>query len=145
MAVDSSWAQQTTGSLEGRILDEGGEPVAYANIVVSGPNLQGARGTISTTDGYFRIPSLPIGVYIVNISHITYQALTYHDIAIQLGKTTSLPETRLSVRVHEAPEVGNQCGFNELPIQSPRRSADRSKLPLLHRLGSTGQCQFLWR
>jgi hypothetical protein len=105
MAVDSSWAQQTTGSLEGRILDEGGEPVAYANIVVSGPNLQGARGTISTTDGYFRIPSLPIGVYIVNISHITYQALTYHDIAIQLGKTTSLPETRLSVRVHEAPEV----------------------------------------
>ncbi|NIM18689.1 MAG: TonB-dependent receptor [Candidatus Latescibacteria bacterium] len=98
-------AQEITGNIEGRIVDQAGEPVAFANVNVSSPSLQGMRGMMSTADGHFGIFKLPVGVYTVRISHVSYHEATYEDVAVRLGRTTTLGEIRLTLKVHEVPAV----------------------------------------
>ena len=72
-------AQETTGNIEGFLTNENGEPVTYANVVVSGLSLPGTRGGISGNTGYFLVPNLPPGKYTVIISHIAHEGLTFEE------------------------------------------------------------------
>jgi hypothetical protein len=98
-------AQQITGNIEGRIVDEQGEAILLVTVSVTGPDLQGSRAVLSSSNGYFFVPKLPVGAYIVKISHVSYQDVTYENIIVRLGKTTTMPEIRLKATLHEAPEI----------------------------------------
>ena len=97
-AVPSA-AQDNTGSIEGRIRDDKGELVPFANVVVSGPSLLESRGVMATSTGYFAIFDLPPGTYTVKISHITYQQLEFENVIVRLGETTTLDAIRLKIAV----------------------------------------------
>lgn len=56
---------QTTGSIEGRVLDAAGGALPGATIEVKSPSLQGSRRTLSEADGRFRLSLLPPGTYSV--------------------------------------------------------------------------------
>jgi hypothetical protein len=99
------FTQETTGSLEGQIVDEAGQIVQLAGITVTSPSLQGTRKQVATPDGYFGIFNLPVGVYTVKISHISYHEATYEDVPVRLGRMTTLGEVRLTSKAFEAPEV----------------------------------------
>jgi outer membrane receptor for ferrienterochelin and colicin len=99
------WSQEVTGNLEGRILQVEGKPLAQVNITIHGPSLQGQRGTASDHDGYFRLLRLPVGAYTVKLSHVAHQEVSYENIPIRLGKTTTLGEVRLQSRMVEMAEV----------------------------------------
>jgi hypothetical protein len=101
LSYTSSFAQQITGNLEGRVLDSDGGPLPAVNILVSGPSLQGTRGTASDDRGYFRVLALPVGTYTVTISHIAHQTAKYENISIRLGKTTTLGEVPLQPKTLE--------------------------------------------
>jgi len=109
-------AQQVTGNLEGRILTLQSEPLAGANVVVTSPSLQGERGAACNTQGYFRVVAIPAGVYSVRISHIGYQDITYENVLIRLGKTTTLGEIPLAPKSIEMPKV---VVFESKPIIDP--------------------------
>ncbi len=98
-------AQSTTANLEGWILDSNNNPVATANIIVSSSDLQGSRGISTDERGYFRITSIPIGIYSIKISHISYQKVTINNINLYLGQTTSLGEIHLQQSTIETSEV----------------------------------------
>jgi len=99
------WAQETTGNLEGRILDPKGQPVMGAEVSISSPVLQGIRQGATDPQGYFRFFSLPSGPYTVKIGHPDYQEMTFQDVFIRLGKTSTIGEIRLQTRFREAHEV----------------------------------------
>jgi len=105
LLVAAIQAQQINGNLEGRILDSPGQPLAEVNISATGPNLQGVRGGVNDKLGYFRILALPVGPYTVKISRLGYQPVTYENVLIRLGKTTTLVEVRLQAKTLEMPEV----------------------------------------
>jgi hypothetical protein len=65
--------QSTTGNLEGWIHDASGSAIVGANVTVASPDLQGGRGVSTDERGYFRLLALPIGVYTVNLHHVSYQ------------------------------------------------------------------------
>jgi hypothetical protein len=98
-------AQEITGKIEGRILDDVGNAVAFANVVVSGPSLQGNRGVMSTVDGDFGLFRLPAGPYSITISHVSYQTLVIENVIVYLGTTTALNDIGLKTKVYETPEV----------------------------------------
>lgn len=52
---------QTTGGLQGRVLDPKGRPVAGAKVSLSGPAFQGGRTVITDDSGSYRIGLLPPG------------------------------------------------------------------------------------
>jgi hypothetical protein len=98
-------AQQTTGDLQIRVMDSLGLPIAGVNVVASGVNVQGIRGGASDDAGSCTILGLPPGKITVRLSHANYQLLSFQEVLIALGKTTSLGEIRLQQRVHDMPEL----------------------------------------
>ena len=98
-------AQLTTGSIEGRLFTSAGEPVSFANVTVTGPNLQGARGVMSTTTGYFGVFKLPAGEYTVKIFHVSYHEATIEKVIVYLGRSNALGDIKLEDKIHEAPKV----------------------------------------
>jgi len=98
-------AQETTGNIEGRLVDSEGKPIAFANVNVTSPSLQGGRGVMSTSDGYFGVFKLPVGIYKVTISHVSYQQVIYEEVDVRLGRTTTLGKVTLASKTYEAPAV----------------------------------------
>ena len=98
----TSWrvasAQQVDGSLEARVVDPAGKPLAYANVAVNGPQLQGLRHTITDRAGHARLLALPVGVYTVRITHIAHHEVVLEQVFVELGRTTGLGEIRMEPR-----------------------------------------------
>lgn len=103
--VTSLLSQETTGKLEGRILDSGRNPVVSANILINSNSMQGERGATTNEKGYFYAFNLPVGNYTVKISHIGKQTLTFENIFVQLGKTSTLGEITLKSEAEQISEV----------------------------------------
>jgi hypothetical protein len=62
--VRVSWAQ-TTGDLTGRLTDSAGDGLAGATVIATSASLQGDRVVVTDGKGFFRVPALPPGVYLV--------------------------------------------------------------------------------
>ncbi len=54
-----------TGAIDGTVVDKDGAPLPGVNVTVSSPNLMGTRSLQTGTDGLFRFPALPPGLYSV--------------------------------------------------------------------------------
>ena len=88
----AAWAQSQGGSLQGKIVDEAGQPVIGAMIQVSGPNVQGFLGAATDTNGQYVIPYLPVGKnYQVKVEAPGYNSVVRKGIDVPLGSTISLP------------------------------------------------------
>ena len=105
LTVGTAWTQDVTGNLEGRVLNLKGEALPGVNVTVNGSSLQGVRGAASDERGAFRILALPVGSYTVKVSHTAYQGVTYENVSVRLGKTTTLGEVQLQARTVGLPEV----------------------------------------
>ena len=87
----TAWAQQG-GGLQGRVVDEAGQPVIGATIQVSGPAVQGFMGAATDTSGSYIIPFLPVGRgYEVKVEAPGYNTVIRKGIEIVLGATANLP------------------------------------------------------
>ena len=89
--VVSAYAQVTTSSMSGRVLDEAGVPVpgvaVVATHVPSGTNY----GVMTNTEGYYSIQGMrPGGPYEVLVSTLGYQDVTFTGVVLQLGETFNL-------------------------------------------------------
>jgi hypothetical protein len=116
VCVSTARAQEVTGSLEGRVFDPEGKPVTDVDVTVQGTSLQGTRQSITDTAGYFHVAALPVGTYDVTLRHVAYHEASFHEVDVRLGKTTSLAEIRLQVRVLEMPPV---VVYGERPLIDP--------------------------
>ncbi|MBI4427937.1 MAG: TonB-dependent receptor [Ignavibacteriales bacterium] len=130
-----SHAQQVTGNLQGRLVDSLGQAVSNANIIVSGPNVQGVRAATSDEDGSFNLLALPTGIVSVNVSHVRYQRMIFEAVSIELGRTANLGEVQLRSRLHDLPEViilGNKQFIDPTSTSSGAnlRSSDIEYLPI---------------
>ncbi len=87
-------AQSQGGGLQGRVVDEAGQPVVGATIQVTGPALQGFQGTATDLSGQYIIPFLPVGKhYEVKVEAPSYNTIIRKGIEVPLGMTISLPFT----------------------------------------------------
>jgi len=59
---------QTTGALQGRVLDPKGRPVAGAKVTLSGPGFQGVRSATTDESGGYRIGLLPPGPCTITVT-----------------------------------------------------------------------------
>ncbi len=122
-------AQETGGNLRGRLVASGGGAfVADAHISATGPNLQGARTTLSRRDGTFQLLALPAGSYQLRIVRIGYRPLVVQHVVVQLGLTTGLANLTLE-------PLGVELG--EVRIIAPRLSLD----PVNTSVGATLKAQ----
>lgn len=79
---------QEQGSISGKVVDEKGEPLPYANVVIKELN----KSTQTSVDGAFTI-SVPDGNYTVIISYISYTSVTINKVSVKAGEKTPLNVT----------------------------------------------------
>ncbi len=94
---------QTTGSVEGLIQDTAGGALPSANVLVSGPSLQGVRTVKSGRDGRFWMPALPPGSYSVTVALAGFRPVT-KAATVSLAAKTSI-DFALEPAVSEAVSV----------------------------------------
>src|SRR5688572_4312739 len=83
LAAAPSFAQ-TTGRIEGRVLDSSGAVLPAATMTVSGPNLQGVRTTTTDNDGRFRFLAVPPGTYTVKSELPGFSTVEQGTVRVQL-------------------------------------------------------------
>jgi len=82
-------AQETTGTLRGRVSDSQG--LAVPGVVVTATGPQGAKTATSDPDGRFNMPFLTPGLYTVRAELTGFKATEQKDVIVSLGQTVDLP------------------------------------------------------
>ena len=77
-------AQQTTGALEGRVTDASGAVMPGVTVTLAGPALPGGvQATISSDEGSWRIPNIPLGTYTLTFELDGFSKRVYDAIRVQ--------------------------------------------------------------
>ena len=92
-------AQTFRGSIAGNVLDPAGSAVAGAVVGASSAATGMERQTVSSAAGEFAFQDLPLGQYVVTVSHPGFAVLKIQRVTVEVGKVTS---------VHAALEVATQ-------------------------------------
>ncbi len=86
-----TFAQETTGNLEGKVIDIHGESIPFASIILTDIETNFKYGTSSQESGHYVIANIPPGnQYKVEIRFIGFHPYIKSGIIINLGKTASL-------------------------------------------------------
>lgn len=105
LALSTARAQETTGRIEGRVVDSKGQPIAYVQVIARSPSLQGARGTQTDETGRFALQAIPVGEYSIRIAQLGLQPVTLERIQVQLGQATTLGVVHMTETVIPQDEV----------------------------------------
>ena len=92
--VSPAFAQQTTGTIVGRVLDDQDAAIPGATVVATNPATGFNRESISDAEGVYRLTALPVGRY---------------DIAVQLPGFTSIDQKGVGELVRIGVERGRKA------------------------------------
>lgn len=81
-------AQETTGTISGRIVDPQGLAVPGATVTITGA--QGSRTVVTDVEGRFNAPFLTPGLYTVRAELQGFRAVEQRNIMVSLGQTVTL-------------------------------------------------------
>ena len=84
----SAYAQETTGSVTGIIVDAQGLPVPGVTVTVTGP--QGAKNAVTEATGRFSVPFLVPGTYSVRSELQGFTPVERRNVNVGLGQTVEL-------------------------------------------------------
>jgi len=91
LTVFLTFSQETTGTLEGKVITANGESIPYASIILTDTETNFKYGTSSQESGHYVIANIPPGnQYKIEIRFIGFHSYTKSNIAIYLGKTEGL-------------------------------------------------------
>ena len=86
---------QTTGRIEGRVVDGAGQPLPGVTVTAGGAALQGGRTAVTASDGAFRFAALSPGIYRVEAELSGFNPLETSEVRVGLDRTATL-EMRLT-------------------------------------------------
>ena len=87
----AAFAQVTTSSLGGRVVDQNGEPVIGAAVVAVHEPSGTSYGAVTNADGMYTIQGMRTGgPYRVEVSCLGYQQVNYTDVTLSLAETFNL-------------------------------------------------------
>jgi len=112
-----SYSQETTGRLEGKIIDANGAPLAFANILVIDTETNFKFGAISQESGYYVVTNLPPGTaYNVEVSSLGYQSVLLNNLRINLSETSyqDFALTEMSQSLDEVVVVADEKNYSSI-------------------------------
>lgn len=91
-SINTFLHSQTTGKLTGRVVDQSGEALIGANVLIEGTN----QGAATDFEGYYVILNLRAGTYSVRFGYVGYQSKVVEKVKINADQTTKLDVTLIS-------------------------------------------------
>ncbi len=81
---------QTSGKIEGRVVDDSGAALPGVTITVSSPGLQGVKLAVTGADGAYRFPVLPTGTYSLKAELEGFTTLERENIKVGIDRTVTV-------------------------------------------------------
>jgi len=103
LGTSYGWAQETTGSVNGRVTDAQGLAVPGATVTLTGP--QGSKSAVTDADGRYSVPLLVPGTYIAKAELQGFKTVQQQNVIVRLGQAIELPLTMQVGGVAETVEV----------------------------------------
>jgi hypothetical protein len=85
LSAGAAAAQQQTGTILGRVVDESGAVLPGVTVTISGPALLQPRVLVTSETGSYRAPDLPIGTYEVKFEMEGFRTVVLRDIRVTIG------------------------------------------------------------
>src|SRR5439155_24215504 len=82
-------AQETTGTINGRVVDDQRLAIPGVTITVTGP--QGAKVVATDAEGRFAAPFLTPGKYEVRAELQGFRTVQHENVTVALGQTVDIP------------------------------------------------------
>ena len=86
----SAFAQQTTGNITGRVLDQQGAAMPGVAITAKNPATGFSRTETTDAEGVYRVSALQVGVYEVVAELTGFQTVSKQDIEVNVGQTVAI-------------------------------------------------------
>jgi len=122
----SAFAQQVpTAKMMGKVVDTSGAPLPGVAIAATSPKMVGKATAITDGEGFFRLFSLPSGLYEVTFSLQGFKTLIRKDIIVQLSQTITLNATLDQAALEEQVTVIGQSPL--IDVKSTVKSMTMTK------------------
>lgn len=102
------FAQSNTGSITGIITDPNGAVVPAATVAIINQGTNDRRNVTADSDGRYDVPSLPTGIYSIEVTASGFQTTTRKDLRLAVGERARLDVTLLLEGVDAVVEVVSQ-------------------------------------
>lgn len=104
----SSYAQLTRGAITGTVRDESGAIIPGAEVRVTNPSTNQTRDTTTNDEGFYRIPALEPGNYVVVVSRTGFGTIENRQVAVQSANETTFDVDLKAGGVTETVDVTTQ-------------------------------------
>src|SRR3984893_17327600 len=137
-------AQVDRAVLEGTVTDPSGGAIAGANIKILAVETGLSQGQRTNSNGYYRLPALPVGRYTITASNNSFKTKIIDDVVLQVGQTRTLDvqmevgaiSEKVEIRASEAPadrssaEASTVIGTDQI-LNLPNNGRDWASFTLL--------------
>src|SRR5437773_1741293 len=106
-----AFAQQTTGTITGRVVDQQGAAVPGATVTAKSSSTGFTRTEASDTEGVYRLSALPVGVYDVTADLPGFTTISKKDIEVNVAQTQAVD---FALKVASVAETVNVTGASPL-------------------------------
>src|SRR5712691_3762452 len=107
----SAFAQQTTGTITGRVVDQQGAAVPGATVTAKSSSTGFTRTEASDTEGVYRLSALPVGIYDVTAELPGFATVSKKDIEVNVAQTQAVD---FPMKVAALAETVNVTGASPL-------------------------------
>src|SRR5437660_3169776 len=89
--------QQITGTITGLVADQSGAAVPNAKVVAKNEGSGDVRQTVTNTDGYFTLASVPAGTYSITVEAAGFSRWQQNALPLNAGDKRTLADIVLAV------------------------------------------------
>src|SRR5207237_8493819 len=107
----TAFAQQTTGNVTGRVLDQQNAAIPGATVTAKNPATGFMRTDTSDAEGVYRLTALPVGVYSIKAELQGFTTVDKPDIVVDVSQTITVD---FGLKVAQVAETVNVTGSTPL-------------------------------
>ena len=104
LSCASALAQQTTGTVSGRIVDQQGAAMPGVSVTAKAPATGFTRTETTDAEGLYRLNALPVGVYEITAELQGFATMSQKNVEVNIGQSTTVD---LAMRVAQVAETVN--------------------------------------
>src|SRR5712691_8542653 len=90
LACASAFAQQTTGNISGRVVDQQVAAIPGATVTAKSPTTGFTRTETTDAEGIYRLNALPVGIYEVTAALQGFTSISKKDVEVNVGLTVAI-------------------------------------------------------
>src|SRR6185436_15686001 len=83
-------AQQTTGTITGRVLDAQGAAIPGATVIAKSASTGFTREVVSDTEGVYRLSALPVGQFDLSVELAGFSTVERKALTVNVGQIITL-------------------------------------------------------